>query len=228
MKEKFLEYGITITDEQQEKFENYYRLLTFYNDRFNITAITEKNEVIEKHFIDSCLGNKLLTKGLLIDVGAGGGFPSIPLKILNPELKMVLLEATGKKCEFLREVVKELNLLDVEVINGRAEDLAKTNKRESFDFCVARAVARLNTLSEYCMPFIKVGGSFIAYKGDATEELNEAQNAIKILGGKVDKVLNLTLNGAKRDIIKIDKIKSTDKKYPRGNGKERKNPLWKT
>ena len=225
MKEKFLEYGITITDEQQEKFENYYRLLTFYNDRFNITAITEKNEVIEKHFIDSCLGNKLLTKGLLIDVGAGGGFPSIPLKILNPELKMVLLEATGKKCEFLREVVKELNLLDVEVINGRAEDLAKTNKRESFDFCVARAVARLNTLSEYCMPFIKVGGSFIAYKGDATEELNEAQNAIKILGGKVDKVLNLTLNGAKRDIIKIDKIKSTDKKYPRGNGKERKNPL---
>ena len=138
---------------------------------------------------------------------------------------MVLLEATGKKCEFLREVVKELNLLDVEVINGRAEDLAKTDKRESFDFCVARAVARLNTLSEYCMPFIKVGGSFIAYKGDAKEELNEAQNAIKILGGKVDKVLNLTLNGAKRDIIKIDKIKNTDKKYPRGNGKERKNPL---
>ena len=225
MKEKFFTYGITISDEQQEKFENYYRLLTFYNDRFNITAITEKNEVIEKHFIDSCLGHKLLTKGLLIDVGAGGGFPSIPLKILNPELKMVLLEATGKKCEFLREVVKELNLLDVEVINGRAEDLAKTDKRESFDFCVARAVARLNTLSEYCMPFVKVGGSFIAYKGDATEELNEAQNAIKILGGKVDKVLNLTLNGAKRDIVKIDKIKNTEKKYPRGNGKERKNPL---
>lgn len=226
MKEKFKSFGITITDEQQEKFENYYRLLVSYNERFNITAITEREEVIEKHFIDSCLGQELLTNGMLIDVGAGGGFPSIPLKILNPNLKMVLLEATGKKCEFLRAVVKELKLDNVEVINGRAEDLAKNeNYREKFDFCVSRAVARLNTLAEYCIPFVKVSGSFIAYKGDSNEELVEAQNAIKILGGKVDKVINKSLNEAKRDIIKIDKIKPTDKKYPRGNGKERKNPL---
>lgn len=226
MKNLFLEYGIDLDKEQQEKFEKYYELLVFYNKKFNITAITEKEEVIKKHFIDSALGKELLTKRMLIDVGAGGGFPSIPLKILNDKLNMTLLEATGKKCEFLKTVIKELNLDNVEVINKRAEDLAKDlNYREKFDYCVARAVARLNTLSEYCLPFVKIGGNFISYKGDCSEELKESQNAIKILGGKVKEVKNFLLDGAKRDIVIIEKIKSTENKYPRGNGKERKNPL---
>lgn len=226
MKNLFLEYGIDLDKEQQEKFEKYYELLVFYNKKFNITAITEKEEVIKKHFIDSALGKELLTKGMLIDVGAGGGFPSIPLKILNDKLNMTLLEATGKKCEFLKTVIKELKLDNIEVINKRAEDLAKDLKyREKFDYCVARAVARLNTLSEYCLPFVKIGGKFISYKGDCNEELNESQNAINILGGKVKEVKNFLLDGAKRDIVIIEKIKSTENKYPRGNGKERKNPL---
>lgn len=226
MKNLFLKYGIKLNNNQEEKFEKYYELLIYYNQKFNITAITEREEVIKKHFIDSALGSELLTNGMLIDVGAGGGFPSIPLKIIKDDLNMTLLEATRKKCEFLKAVVSELNLNNVEIINKRAEELAKDdNYREKFDYCVARAVARLNTLSEYCLPFVKVGGEFISYKGDSEEELKESQNAIKILGGKVKEVKNFYLEEAKRDIIIIEKVKSTDKKYPRGNGKERKNPL---
>ena len=226
MKDLFLEYGLDLTDDQLEKFNKYYELLVFYNEKFNITAITEKIDVYKKHFIDSILGAKLITLGTLIDVGSGGGFPAIPIKIVNENLSVTLLEATGKKCEFLRAVVKELNLTNVEVVNNRAELLAKVdNYRENFDYCSARAVARLNTLLEYCMPFVKVGGKFIGFKGDATEEVIEAKNAIKVLGGELEFVENYTLDDAKRALVVVKKIKSTDKKYPRGNGKERKNPL---
>lgn len=226
MENLFLNCGININKEQKERFNKYYELLVYYNERFNITAITEKEEVYKKHFIDSVLGLELIEGQTLIDIGAGGGFPSIPLKIMNPSIKMTLLEATGKKCEFLKTVVKELGLEEVEVINGRAEDYAKKEGfREGFDIAVARAVARLNTLSEYCIPFVKVGGNFIAYKGSDESEIKEAENAIKILGGKIEKVLNKKLFDAERNIIKISKIKPTEKKYPRGNGKERKNPL---
>ena len=170
--------------------------------------------------MDNLVGNKL------IDVGSGGGFPAIPIKIMKNDLSVTLLEATGKKCEFLKTVIKELNLENIEVINNRAEILAKDQLyRESFDLCSARAVARLNTLLEYCMPFVKVGGKFVSYKGDSTDEVLEAQNAVKILGGKVIEVKNYLLDGAKRSLIVIKKEKPTDKKYPRGNGKERKNPL---
>ena len=148
------------------------------------------------------------------------------LKIMKENLSLTLLEATGKKCEFLRTVAKELELKDVFVINGRAEDIAKDlNYREKFSTCSARAVARLNTLCEYCMPFVEKGGVFLAYKGDAQEELAEAQNAIKVLGGKLKENFEYELDGAKRALISIEKISNTDKKYPRGNGKERKNPL---
>jgi len=226
MKDLFLEYGLDLTDEELEKFNKYYELLVFYNEKFNITAITEKINVYKKHFIDSILGAKLITSGTLIDVGSGGGFPAIPIKIVNENLLVTLLEATGKKCEFLRAVVKELNLTNVEVVNNRAELLAKVdNYRENFDYCSARAVARLNTLLEYCMPFVKVGGKFIGFKGDAVEEVVEAKNAIKVLGGELEFVENYTLDDAKRALVVVKKIKSTDKKYPRGNGKERKNPL---
>ena len=226
MKDLFLEYGINLTDDQLEKFNKYYELLIFYNERFNITAITEKIDVYKKHFIDSILGAELITSGSLIDVGSGGGFPAIPLKIMSENLSVTLLEATGKKCEFLRTVVKELNLTNVNVVNNRAELLAKVdNYRENFDYCSARAVARLNTLLEYCLPFVKVGGKFVAFKGDATDEVVESKNAIKVLGGELELVKNYTLDDAKRALVVVKKIKSTDKKYPRGNGKERKNPL---
>lgn len=226
MKDLFLNYGIDISEEKLKKFEKYYELLVYYNTKFNITAITEKTDVYKKHFIDSLLGITLFDKGTLIDVGSGGGFPAIPLKIMNENLTVTLLEATGKKCEFLRTVINELGLINTVVINDRAELISKVdNYRESFDYCTARAVARLNTLCEYCMPFVKVGGSFIAFKGDAEEEIIEAKNAVNILGGKIEKVINTSLDDAKRTFISIKKIKETPLKYPRGNGKERKNPL---
>lgn len=226
MEKIFNNYGITINNSQKEKFNRYYDLLVFYNQKFNITAITERAEVIKKHFVDSVLGVDKIVGNNVIDVGSGGGFPAIPLKIMKEEISLTLLEATGKKCEFLKTIVKELDLKNVKVINGRAEDLAKDlNFREQFSTCTARAVARLNTLCEYCMPFVKKGGIFLSYKGDGAEEIIEAQNAIKVLGGKLKENYEYFLDDAKRSLISIEKIELTDKKYPRGNGKERKNPL---
>ncbi len=226
MEKMFISYGITLNNSQKEKFNKYYDLLVFYNQKFNITAITEREEVIKKHFIDSALGVDKIVGNEIIDIGSGGGFPAIPLKIMKEDVNLTLLEATGKKCEFLKTVVSELGLKNVTVINGRAEDIAKDEKyREKFSTCTARAVARLNTLCEYCMPFVKKGGLFLAYKGDGAEEVTEAQNAIKILGGKLKENFEYSLDGAKRSLISIEKIKETDKKYPRGNGKERKSPL---
>ncbi len=226
MKEIFKNYGLEISQNQQYLFENYYDLLIEYNNKFNITAITEKQDVIVKHFVDSALGCGKVCGKKLIDVGSGGGFPALPLKIINDDLELTMLEATGKKCEFLKTVVKELKLKNVQVINDRAEVLAKnTSYREKFDCCTARAVARLNTLAEYCLPFVKVGGSFIAFKGEASEEVLEAINAVKILGGEIVDSFCYELEGAKRALITVKKVNSTPSKYPRGNGKERKSPL---
>lgn len=226
MKELFKNYGIEISDLQLKKFEIYYNILTEYNKKFNITAITEKYDVYKKHFIDSILGLEFINNGNLIDIGSGGGFPAVPLKIMNENLTITLVEAIGKKCEFLKVLIKELGLINISVINDRAETLIKKdNFRESFDYCTARAVAKLNTLLEYCLPFVKIGGSFVSFKGDAEKEIEEASNAVKILGGKIETVKNYTLDDAKRSLIVIKKINLTDKKYPRGNGKERKNPL---
>lgn len=225
MRELFEKYNINLNFEQEKLFEKYYELLIKYNSMFNLTAITEKRDVYIKHFIDSVLGVDKLISGKLIDIGSGGGFPALPIKIMRNDLSVTLLEATGKKCEFLNTVIKELSLKGASVVNGRAETEAKTNLRESFDICTARAVARLNVLSEYCLPFVKTGGVFVAYKGGIEEELKEAERAIEILGGKIESVDHYSLEDAKRMIITVRKVKSTDKKYPRGNGKERKNPL---
>ncbi len=226
MENLFLEYGIKLNKEKLDKFRRYYELLVEYNQKFNITAITEKEEVYKKHFIDSLLGVDNFIEGRLIDIGSGGGFPAIPLKIYNDNLCVTLVEATGKKCEFLKTVVDELGLKNIIVINDRAETLIKkTGFREGFDYCTARAVARLSTLLEYCLPFVKVGGKFVGYKGDANEEIKEARSAIKILGGEFVKAEEKELFGAKRQIVMIKKVSVTNPKYPRGNGKERKNPL---
>ena len=224
MEKLFVDKNINLTKEQVDKFFSYYEMLVFYNNKFNITAITEKEEVYKKHFIDSALGVDKICGKALLDIGSGGGFPAIPLKIMNDGINLTMLEATGKKCEFLNAIKDELELSNVTVINGRAEELAKnTAFREKYDTVTARAVARLNILAEYCMPFIKVGGRFVAYKGDATEEIKEAENAIKNLGGKIKEVVEYDLFGAKRTLI--EKIKSTDIKYPRSNGAIRKKPL---
>lgn len=226
MLKSFMKEGFSINKNQLNKFEKYYKLLAEYNEKFNITAITEKEEVVYKHFIDSLYGAEMFKCKKVIDVGSGGGFPSIPLKIFNDDLEMTLLEATGKKCEFLKTVCSELDLKNIKIINGRAEEYAlKEEFREKFDYCSARAVARLNVLCEYCLPFVKKGGSFIAYKGDAEEEIKESEKAIETLGGKIENILNKELLGAKRTIIEIKKIKKTPEKYPRSNGKIRKNPL---
>ena len=229
MKELFESFKLKVSDLQAEKFKKYYDLLIEYNNKFNLTAITDQKEVYIKHFIDSILVvDKFITFNSvnMIDVGSGGGFTALPVKIIKEDVNLTLLEATGKKCEFLKAVVKELDLKNVTVINDRAETLAKNNNfREKYSICTARAVARLNSLCEYCMPFVEVGGNFIAYKGDAEEELLEANNAVKILGGRFNDSYVYQLDGAKRTLVNIKKIKNTPEKYPRGNGKERKNPL---
>ena len=221
----FRKAGFFLDGEKLRLFEKYYEILSFYNEKFNITAITEKNEVYLKHFVDSLTGAKFIN-GDFLDVGAGGGFPSVPIKILKPELKATLLEATGKKCEFLRELVKELGLKDVQIICGRAEELAHDKfYREKFEFCTARAVAALPILSEYCLPFVKIGGKFVAYKGDAEQEISDAENAVKTLGGKIEKTEKIDLSGNLRTIIVINKESKTPEEYPRANAKIRKKPL---
>lgn len=227
MKNLFESFNLSLNDKQLESFEKYYSILIEYNKMFNLTTITERKEVYVKHFVDSIINVDKLVGERLIDVGSGGGFPAIPIKIMREDIDVTLLEATGKKCEFLKTVIKELGLTNIRVINGRAEDYAKkTEFREKFDICSARAVARLNTLSEYCLPFVKVGGTFVAFKANAMEEIEEAKNAVEILGGKIENVLKYQLEDANRTLIYLKKIKNTPPKYPRGQGKERKSPLW--
>ncbi|MBR5439257.1 MAG: 16S rRNA (guanine(527)-N(7))-methyltransferase RsmG [Clostridia bacterium] len=217
----------SLSEEQLNNFKIYYFLLVEWNKMFNLTTILEEKDVEIKHFYDSLKGvNYFKKEASVVEIGSGGGFPSIPLMILRRDLKFTLIESVGKKCTFLKEVIKKLNL-NATVLNIRAEDGAKNDKlRESFDHVTARAVARLNTLAEYCIPFIKIGGTFIAYKGSDVLEEVEAQNAVKKLGAKLEEKESYTLfDNGERNIYIYKKVEKTDKKYPRGNGKERKNPL---
>ncbi len=219
---------IPLTDNQINQFIEYYNLLIEWNEKFNLTNITEKTEVVIKHFLDSVLCYKAIKVGsTLIDVGTGAGFPAIPLKILLPTLKITLVDSLNKRIVFLQEVVSKLNLTNVSCIHSRAEDYAKL-KRETFDYCVARAVARLNTLSEYCLPLVKIDGKFIALKGeDGDNELNEAKQAIKLLGGKYVSTTDYDLpeETGKRKIIIISKISKSPNKYPRDKNKPKLQPL---
>lgn len=212
----------------EKKFRVFQNLLLEYNERYNLTAITNEQEVLIKHFYDSLAGEELFPKDArVVEIGSGAGFPSIPLKIVRSDLSFTLVESTGKKCEFLKTAVKELALENVTVLCARAEDLGKdASYRETFDCCCARAVARLNTLAEYCLPLVKTGGSMIAYKGK-TEEVQEAKRAISILGGGRTEELYYELpeEMGERTLVRIRKENPTPPKYPRGNGKERKNPL---
>ncbi len=218
-----------IKNEYGDKFSRFAHLLTEYNKICNLTSVTDEKGVTYKHFYDSIVGEKLISNGAsVVEIGSGGGFPSIPLKIIREDLNFTLIESTAKKCRFLESVVDNLSLNCVQVRNIRAEDGAHDKfLREQFDFAVARAVAQLNTLCEYCLPFVRVGGKFIAYKGEAEEEIKGARNALKLLGGEIENVIPYSLpeDYGKRNLVVIRKIKSTPTVYPRGRGKERKQPL---
>ena len=229
--------NIEISDDQINCFEKYYELLIEKNKVMNLTAITDKEDVIVKHFIDSIALIPYLTdKGIninnklkIIDIGTGAGFPGLPLKIMMPDVKFTLLDSLNKRVSFLNEVIDELKLKDIEALHGRAEDYASDSKyREKYDICVSRAVANLSTLSEYCIPFVKEDGFFISYKaGESEEEINNSKNAIKILGGKINKVEEFVLPGTdvSRVFVFIRKLELTDKKYPRKAGVPAKKPL---
>lgn len=220
-------YDYCIREEHAEEFEKLYEMLIECNKKFNLTSVTEREEVYTKHFLDSVTGEKYLKNGAdVCEIGSGGGFPSLPLKIIRSDLKFTLIESTGKKCGYLKSVAESFNFSDVRVLNIRAEEGARDGMlRERFDAAVARAVARLNTLCEYCLPFVKTGGVFIAYKGECGAELEEAKNAIEVLGGRLERVENFDINGEKRSLVVIKKVKITPEKYPRGRGLERKRPL---
>ena len=218
-----------IFSEKRDIFDAYRALILEYNQKYNLTTILEEKEMFYKHFSDSSAGADLFKQNAKVaEIGSGAGFPSIVLKILRPDLQFDLFESVGKKCEFLKVVVDKLALDGVHIYNLRAEDCAKDKKfREGYDHATARAVARMNTLCEYCLPFVKVGGSFIAYKSANTEEIDEAESAYKILGGRKKAVYSYALSEdlGERTLAVIEKIKPTPPRYPRGQGKERKNPL---
>ena len=235
--EKGLEQlSITLSGEQKQQFLTYYEYLVEKNKVMNLTAITEYEEVITKHFLDSlavvktsCFKSEKLAGKRLIDIGTGAGFPGIPLKIAFPELEILLLDSLNKRINFLNEVTEMLGLTKINTVHGRAEDYAKQKGyRESFDFCVSRAVANLSTLSEYCIPFVKPGGCFISYKsGSVDQELIQAEKAVKILGGQREEVVRFSLadTDMDRSFVVIRKAKPTPKKYPRKAGLPSKEPL---
>lgn len=235
--EKGLEQlSITLSGEQKQQFLTYYEYLVEKNKVMNLTAITEYEEVITKHFLDSlavvktsCFKPEKLAGKRLIDIGTGAGFPGIPLKIAFPKLEILLLDSLNKRINFLNEVTEMLGLTKINTVHGRAEDYAKQKVyRESFDFCVSRAVANLSTLSEYCIPFVKPGGCFISYKsGSVDQELIQAEKAVKILGGQREEVVRFSLadTDMDRSFVVIRKAKPTPKKYPRKAGLPSKEPL---
>lgn len=228
IRELFKKYDISIDNKQLEQLDIFYNLVIEENKKFNLTAITDKNDFAVKHLLDSCLPYILLPKdSTVIDVGAGAGFPSLPLKIIRPDLKLTMLDSLNKRVNFLNMCINKLGVTNAVAVHDRAEDYAIKN-RERFDIAIARAVAGLDTLCEYCLPYVKVGGRFIALKGSSyEEELDTANFAISVLGGKlvdVQKIYIQEIDGERANIV-IEKVKNTPPKYPRGKNLPRLKPL---
>lgn len=231
-KEEFIvalkDLNINITDKMLNRLDAYYKMLIDYNKHTNLTRITEENEVYLKHFYDSLTLVKAidLDNQILLDIGTGAGFPGIVLKIVFPNLKVTLVDSLNKRITFLKSVIEKLNLKGVEAIHARAEEYI-LDKRESFDIVTSRAVANLNTLSELCIPFMKVSGNFVAMKADAKDELKSAEKAIKTLGGVIKNtiIFSLPYNAGTRTLIKIEKLVKTSVKYPRKFSEIKKKPL---
>ena len=224
--------GITITLEQCDKLYRFYEMVTEKNKVMNLTAITDYEEFVIKHFVDRLMITKVMDMTgtmTVLDIGTGAGFPGVPIKIVYPETKVLLLDSLNKRLNFLNEVIEELDLKDIATIHSRAEELqAKGEYRENFDLCVSRAVSALPTLSEYCLPYVKLGGKFIAYKATgADEEIEASKTAIRVLGGEIKETTHFTIKDTDyiRVLISIEKVKNTPKKYPRSGGKPSKNPL---
>ncbi len=220
---------IELSNEQIDKFFTYKDLLKEWNEKINLTAIVDDEEILLKHFIDSLTIEKYITENSsIIDVGTGAGFPGIPLKIVREDIELTLLDSLNKRINFLNEVIDANNLKNVCCIHGRAEDVSReTSMRESFDYATARAVANLSTLSELCLPFVKIGGKFICMKGNNIDEVEEAKRAIEVLGGKIVNIEKLLLPNSdiERNIIIIEKVKQTPKQYPRKAGIPAKEPI---
>lgn len=228
--EKASTMGVRFSVEQMEQFYKYMNLLIEWNEKMNLTAIIEPNEIILKHFIDSITILKdIKDNSTVVDVGTGAGFPGIPLSIMNPTLKITLVDSLNKRLIFLQEVINELDLKNVELVHARAEEFGRNKKyREKFDVATSRAVANLATLSEYLLPLVKVNGQAISMKaGNASQEIEDAKKAIKILGGNIKNIeeFNLPQSDISRTIIIIDKIKETSSKYPRKPGTPAKEPI---
>lgn len=232
LEQKLGELGIKQDQNQLERFHKFYQLLIEWNKVMNLTGITEYEDVVEKHFVDSLSIIKAIDlSGIhtVIDVGTGAGFPGIPLKIAFPHLRVVLLDSLNKRIKFLDEVISQLELTEIRTIHGRAEEYARKEEyREQFDLCVSRAVANLSTLSEYCLPYIQVGGIFVPYKsGEIDDEVEQSKKAVRILGGNIKEVMKFELPGTDihRSFVLIHKEQHTQKKYPRKAGIPAKEPL---
>lgn len=232
LQSKAEQLGIRLSEQQLEQFQCYYERLIEKNKVMNLTAITEYEEVVDKHFVDSILlgsVKELSGKKRVIDVGTGAGFPGIPLKIVYPELEITLLDSLNKRVKFLDEVIEELGLTGIQAVHSRAEDLAQdAAHRQQYDICVSRAVANLATLSEYCIPFVKQGGYFISYKStQIEEELKQAKKAVQVLGGTLEQVETVQIPGTtiERQFVMIRKTGTTPKKFPRKAGTASKTPI---
>lgn len=232
LKEYIQKIGIELSQDKIDKLIKYYELLVEKNKVMNLTAITEYKDVVIKHFADSLSIIKAVNISEvtnIIDIGTGAGFPGMVLKIVFPDVKITLLDSLNKRVNFLNEVIAELQLKDINAIHGRAEDYAHNDTyREKYDLCVSRAVANLSTLSEYCIPYVKVGGKFVSYKaGECEEEINNAKKALNMLGGKIEETVDFILpeTDISRTFVVIDKLRNTSVKYPRKSGLPSKEPL---
>ena len=232
LKEKAYEIGIELDDQQIDQFNEFYEMMVEWNKVMNLTGITEYDEVVEKHFIDSLSIAKVTDMSQVkrvIDVGTGAGFPGMVLKIVFPSLKITLFDSLKKRLNFLDEVVAELELKDIETLHGRAEDYGNNKLyREKYDICVSRAVANMSSLSEYCLPVVKPDGLFVAYKsGESHSEIREASKAIKILGGNTEDIQDFMLpdSDIERSVVSVRKIKKTPAQYPRKAGTPAKEPI---
>lgn len=226
LSELFSKYNISLTSLQEDMFLKYFEFLVEENQKYNLTAITEKEEVFSKHFLDSALPISIFKNNAsVIDIGSGAGFPAVPLKILKDSLSVTMVDSLNKRVNFLNQLCSLLNLKNISAIHARAEEFIKNN-REKFDYAVARAVAPLNTLLEYLVPYLKVGGRCVIYKSQKLdEELKNAENAIKILNVKIEKILTYQIGDAERKILVMQKFASTNAKYPRGKNLPKLKPL---